>query len=128
MPSRSKLPPGLRVRTEAIVDRAELGRNAREFIERVQKEQERLLGKLLLRRKVEEGRRAAEEGLEGRKVAEETDLKREERRLRAEGNLLVMKEKIKLAKLVHRQPAEAESSVKLKNCRFSLRGGKTGET
>jgi len=59
MPARSKLPAGLRVRTEGILDQVELGRNAREFIERVQKEQERLLGKHLLRRKIEEGRREA---------------------------------------------------------------------
>lgn len=60
MPPRSKLPTGLRVRTEGILDQVELGRNARDFIERVQKEQERLLGKHLLRRKIEEGRRADE--------------------------------------------------------------------
>ena len=59
MPARSKLPAGLRVRTEGILDQVELGRNAREFIERVHKEQERLLGKHLLRRKIEEGRREA---------------------------------------------------------------------
>jgi hypothetical protein len=72
----------------------------------VQKDQERLLGKHLLRRKIEEGRRADEEGIEGRKAIEEKDLKREERRLKAENNLLIMKEKVKLAKIIHRQPLE----------------------
>ena len=52
------------------MDQVELGRNAREFIERVQKEQERLLGKHLLRRKIEEGRREAQEGSEGRRAIE----------------------------------------------------------
>lgn len=122
MPPRSRLPAALRVRTEGVFDEAQLGRNAREFIERVQKEQERLLGKHLLRRKVEEGKRALEEGEEGRRAAEETEQKREERKMKAEANLLLMKEKVKLAKLIHHHPLEDSDHKNPKDFRYSLRG------
>ncbi len=58
MPPKSRLPLELRVRTEQIYDEVELSRQARDFIERVQKQQENLLGKHLLRKKKEERKRS----------------------------------------------------------------------
>jgi exonuclease III len=99
-----------------------LGRNAREFIERVQKDQERLLGKHLLRRKVEEGRRSQEEGEMNRRATEQDGHKREERKLKAESNLLLIKERVKLAKLINRHELDCiRPTQSPKDVRFSLR-------
>jgi exonuclease III len=99
-----------------------LGRNAREFIERVQKDQERLLGKHLLRRKVEEGRRSQEEGEMNRRATEQDGHKREERKLKAESNLLLIKERVKLAKLINRHELDSTRPTQSPNdVRFSLR-------